>query len=121
MKKSEFAFLLLLVLLGVQVLALDTFSSKEEDTCKLELSDEGTFVTTNTEIDVHLGNLEALLPSINSISFLSKNKINSQDFGLSSPVRPEQILNTISFNIIEPSSLVVPKILDFLHPYLFFY
>lgn len=121
MKKSEIAFLFLFALLGVQALALDTFSIKENDTRELEHSDTTLFFSTNAEINVHLGNLEALLPSVNSISFFSKDKVNGHDFGLTSLFRSELIINTISFNIIEPSTLVVPKILDFLHPYLFFY
>lgn len=121
MKKSEFVFLFLFVLLGVQGLAFDTFSKNETGTFKFEDSDSTRSFLTNPEIKLELGHLGALLPSVNSFSFLSKNRIDSQNLGTVNSDLREIILTHISSGVNDSFSLSVSKILDFLHPYLFFY
>ncbi|AFL85382.1 hypothetical protein Belba_2850 [Belliella baltica DSM 15883] len=121
MKKSEFAFLFLFVLFGVQALALNTVSKNETEVCPLESSESAIFFLIKSEIKSELGRVETFVPAVNSFSFLSKNRIDSQGLGIVNPDHRETILQNFYSGVIDSFSLAVSSILDFLHPYLFFY
>jgi hypothetical protein len=120
-KKSELAFLLLIVLFGVQGLVFDGLSIHERLSCEInKFSSESVYsagqinrITADQKADV--------LHSVNTFYFLSKEKIDEQHFATVVPFFFRKIIKLVSSLNGGFFLSIFSSTLDCLYPYFFFF
>lgn len=115
------AFLVLIVLFGVQAFAFDAHSVKDKLTCERDKFSSKAFVTAGQKTEMTADRNADVLHSINSFSFLSKEKINDLHFPKIGPVLSHHLFKLVSpkVKVLFPS--VFTDITDCLYPYFFFF
>lgn len=121
MKKSELAFLFLIVLFGVQGLAFDSLSISERLPCEINKFSTESVYSAGQKSKMTADQKADVLHSTNSFYFLSKEKIDEQHFAT---VVPFFFQNKVKQGSSLHGVFYLSKfsaILDCLYPYFFFF